>query len=112
MGSPLDVRFDEMDGVLVVVPLARQLDIVNASQFCDATLDRLSERALVVLDLGAVRFMDSSGIACLVRMIKRMPPGGQLRLATVDRKVETLLVMTRLAPLFPSFGSVAEAVKA
>ena len=112
MGSSLEVRFDEMDGVLVVVPLAKQLDIVNASQFCDATLDRLPERALVVLDLGAVHFMDSSGIACLVRMIKRMPPGGQLRLAAVERKVNTLLVMTRLAPLFPSFGSVAEAVKA
>jgi anti-sigma B factor antagonist len=107
----LDVRFDEMDGVLVVVPLAKQLDIVNASQFCDATLDRLPGRARVVVDLSAVRFMDSSGIACLVRMIKRMPPGGQLRLAAVDRRVETLFVVTRLAAIFPSFASVAEAVK-
>ena len=111
MGSSLEIRFDETDGVLVVVPLAKQLDIVNASDFCDATLDRLAGRVRVVLDLGAVHFMDSSGIACLVRMIKRMPPGGQLRLAAVERKVQTLLVMTRLAPLFPSFASVAEALK-
>ena len=111
MSSSLEIRFDEIDGVLVVVPLVKQLDIVNASEFCDATLDRLSGRTRVVLDLGAVHFMDSSGIACLVRMIKRMPPGGQLRLAAVDRKVGTLLVITRLAPLFPSFATVPEAVK-
>ena len=111
MSNSLEIRFDESDGVLVVVPLTKQLDIVNASDFCDATLDRLVGRARVVLDLGTVHFMDSSGIACLVRMLKRMPPGGQLRLAAVERKVQTLLVMTRLAPLFPSFASVAEAVK-
>jgi anti-sigma B factor antagonist len=109
--SRLDVRFDEMDGALVVVLLTNRLDIENATAFCDATLDRLAGRERVVLALGAVHFMDSSGIACLVRMIKRMPPGGQLRLADVDPRVGVLLKITRLAPIFPAFDSVAAAVK-
>jgi anti-sigma B factor antagonist len=105
------VHFDEIDGVLVVVPEVKQLDCVTATSFRDQILDRVAGKDRVVLALRHVKYMDSTGIACLVHMIKRMPAGGQLRLAEVDARVHTLLKLTRLDRIFPAFADVDGAVK-
>jgi anti-sigma B factor antagonist len=106
----IEVRFDEIDGVLVVVPLVPRLDCATATRFRDVILDRVSGRSRVVLALGHVRYMDSSGIGCFVQIIKRMPPGGQLRLAEVDDHVYALFRLTRLDRIFPAFADVAGAI--
>jgi anti-sigma B factor antagonist len=107
----MDVTFDEIDGVLVVVPRVKQLDCASAIAFRDLILDKVAGKDRVVLALGHVRYMDSSGIACLVHIIKRMPAGGQLRLAEVDHRVYHLIKLTRLDRIFPAFADVAGAVK-
>ena len=107
----IDVRFDEIDGVLVVVPQFTRLDCVNAITFRELILDRVSGKDRVVLALGHVRYMDSSGISCFVQVIKRMGAGGQLRLAEVDDRVYSLLKLTRLDRIFPAFADVAGAIR-
>jgi anti-sigma B factor antagonist len=107
----IEVRFDEIDGVLVVVPLVKRLDCANATSFRDVIIDRVSGKDRVVLALGNVRYIDSSGIGCLVQIIKRMPAGGQLRLAEVDDRVYTLFKITRLDRIFPAFEDVAGAIR-
>ena len=107
----IEVRFDEIDGVLVVVPLVKHLDSATAMKFREVLLERVAGRDRVVLALGHVRYMDSSGIGCLVQILKRMPAGGQLRLAEVDERVYHLLELTRLDRIFPAFDDVAAAIR-
>jgi len=66
----------------------------------------------VVLDLGGVKFMNSSGLGMLIGGLTTMKKGeGHLKLANVTEKIESLLIITKLIKIFESFDSVDEAVK-
>jgi anti-anti-sigma regulatory factor len=59
-----------------------------------------------------VRRVDASGLAALVAIHKRMPPGGELRLAGVDARTAALLSLTRLDEVFPTYLDASAAVPA
>ncbi|GIK21126.1 MAG: STAS domain-containing protein [Ignavibacteriaceae bacterium] len=66
----------------------------------------------VVVDLGEVKFMNSSGLGMLISgltTVKR--ENGSLKLANVTEKIESLLIITKLITIFESFDSVDDAVK-
>ena len=49
----------------------------------------------IVIDLGAVGYMDSAAIGCLMDLYRQTTSaGGMLKLAGVQRRVETMLTMT------------------
>jgi len=54
----------------------------------------------VVVDLSAVKFMDSSGLGALVFGRQRLETGGNLALCGVQPEVETILRLTRLDRVF------------
>ena len=74
-------------------------------------LVQAGERKLV-LDLGAVSYMDSM---CLGEMVTSLvtvrKQGGALYLVNVPQRVEQLIKMVRLTSLFQTFGSEEEAVR-
>lgn len=66
----------------------------------------------VVLDLGGVKFMNSSGLGMLIGGLTTMKKvEGHLKLANVTEKIESLLIITKLIKIFESYDSVDEAVK-
>jgi len=66
----------------------------------------------VILDLGGVKFMNSSGLGMLIGGLTTMKKAeGHLKLANVTEKIESLLIITKLIKIFESFDSVDEAVK-
>ena len=66
----------------------------------------------VVLDLGSVKFMNSSGLGMLIGGLTTMKKAeGHLKLANVTEKIESLLIITKLIKIFESFDSVDDAVK-
>lgn len=65
----------------------------------------------VVVDLGSVKFMNSSGLGMLIGGLTTMKKSdGQLKLANVTEKIESLLIITKLITIFESHESVDEAV--
>ena len=78
--------------------------------------DRLQQlktegRRNVVVDLDEVRFMNSSGLGMLIGALTSMRNGGgDLRLARVGQRVQSLLVITKLAAVFQCYDTVEEAV--
>lgn len=72
----------------LVVHLAGELDLETAAAL-EAPLDELLERrgAEVVVDLGGVEFMDSSGIALLLRLAARFGPLKLRGVSPVVRRV-------------------------
>ena len=67
----------------------------------------------VVVDLGNVKFMNSSGLGMLIRALTTMRnAGGDMKLARASEKIESLLMVTKLITVFDHYEKVEEAEKA
>lgn len=78
------------------------------------TLHDLKEdgKTNIVVDLSKVKFMNSSGLGMLISAMTTMRnAGGDLRLANVADRIQSLLVITKLITVFKHFESVDEAAK-
>ena len=78
------------------------------------TLHELKEnnKANIVVDLSKVKFMNSSGLGMLISGMTTMRnAGGDLRLANVADRIQSLLVITKLITVFKHYDSVEEAVE-
>jgi len=75
--------------------------------------DLLEDVPLLVLHLGAVDFLDSSGLGLLVRYITRAQNAqGSLKFCALSAKIVEVLAVTHLLPIFESYESEADAIGA
>ena len=101
-GATLELRVTAAAAGRVVVGVAGGLDLASAPELrhCLTALAGMGARD-VVLDLGAVTFMDSAGLAVLVHGLRRLrQQGGELSLAAVPACVQTIVALAGLTPLF------------
>ena len=100
---------------IVIAHLTGELDIVGASSTGEAIGDAVptSARALVV-DLGGLEFIDSSGIAMLFSLARRV--GGQRQalhlVARSGQPVQRVLELVEFGRAAPIYETVDEAVGA
>jgi len=65
----------------------------------------------VLLDLGAVSYVDSAGLGQLVHVhTTTTHHGGQLKLLNLSKRLTDLLVVTKLATVFDSYEDEKEAL--
>ena len=65
----------------------------------------------ILLNLGSVNYMDSSGIGELIANYTTITRGGgQLKLLNLTDKIQNLLVITKLLTVFDAYESEAEAL--
>jgi anti-sigma B factor antagonist len=65
----------------------------------------------IVVDLGAVSFMNSSGLGLLIGAAATLrATGGALRLANASEKIRALITITKLGPVLETFLTIEEAV--
>jgi anti-sigma B factor antagonist len=65
----------------------------------------------VVVDLGKVKFMNSSGLGILIGGLTTMKnAGGELVICQADKKIESLLMVTQLIKVFNHFRTLDQAV--
>jgi anti-sigma B factor antagonist len=66
----------------------------------------------IVLNLEAVPYIDSAGLGEIVRTYTSISrQGGRLKLLNVSKRIQDLLVITKLITIFDSYDGEAEAVK-
>ena len=66
----------------------------------------------IVIDLSKVKWMNSTGLGALMgSMTTLRNENGDLKLANVTDKVQSLFMITKLITIFETFDSVDEAVK-
>jgi|SRR6185295_18409453 len=108
------IDVDEREGVAVVRPASERVDLQVAGRFRAALLQLIDAgQRRVVVDMGAVQLVDSSGLGALVsalKTIKLVKGDGDLRLANVQPPVVALLEIIRLNRVFASYPSVEQAV--
>ncbi len=98
--------------VIVLAPSGRMTRDETFGAVKHRLYDLVQEgRRKLVLDLGAVSYMDSTCIGELVSGLARVRKnGGTLHLANLTPRVERLLTMVRLTSVFQIFRSAQEAV--
>lgn len=66
----------------------------------------------IVVDLSDVKFMNSSGLGMMIGGLTTMKKaGGNLKLARVTEKIESLLIITKLITIFEFYEKVDDAIK-
>lgn len=87
----------------LVARLSGEIDLNNSPELRSALLDlyaRASSKR-VVLNLGAVPYMDSSAIAVLVELLRKViAGGGKVILTDLQPRVKGLLEIARLNSIF------------
>lgn len=65
----------------------------------------------VVIDLAGVKWMNSSGLGAIMGSMTTLKNAqGELKLANVTEKVQSLFMITKLITIFDTYESVEEAV--
>jgi anti-sigma B factor antagonist len=96
-----------ISGGRVVVALRGGLDVQYAARVAVALGDVAAREPDIIVDLAGLEFIDSSGVAALVRARKRARhAGGDLLLAAPQQQVVRVLTLTRLIGVFPIHASV------
>jgi anti-sigma B factor antagonist len=105
---------ERRSGDVVILILTGQMLLDDGDLAFGKRIRDLVERgfAKVVLDLGGVTYIDSSGVGMLVAKLKTLKEkGGDMRLLHLNRRAESLLGMLKLLVVFETFQDEAAAVR-
>ena len=102
----------EEQGALVIALNEDNLDASNVREFKDAIQALMRERTQVVLDLSAVKFVDSSGLGALISCMRQLNARrGDLKLCSMSRPVRALFELMRMHRVFNIYETPEEAVR-
>lgn len=102
----------EIGGVTILLLDGSVLGGPDATALNDL-LHKLTEKKKknIVVDMSGVQTMNSSGLTMLLGGLTTMKSaGGTLKLAAASKKIESLLVMTKLSTVFELYPTVKKAI--
>lgn len=104
----------EQDGVVILEPKGKIMGGPDASLLHDKLHEFLEQgKKQVVIDLSKVDWMNSTGLGILISSYTTLRNNdGELKLANVTEKIQSLLTITKLVAVFDAYDSVEDAVKA
>lgn len=107
----MDLVAEPRNGVLVVRANMARIDAAVAISFKERMRALLADPAgRVVLDMGLVTFLDSSGLGAVVAVMKMLGPDRRLELAALTPAVARVFRLTRMDRIFSLHETVADAV--
>jgi anti-anti-sigma factor len=105
-----DDRWQRPRPGLVVVPLPEELDVGNSARTGAELAEAAVQGTIVVADMSATRFCDSSAVAALIRADRALAAAGaQLRLVLTSPAVARILAVTGAADVLSVFPSLEQA---
>jgi anti-sigma B factor antagonist len=102
----------EQNGVTVLAPKGKIMGGPDSTELHEKLRDLIKGNAKkVTIDLSDVDWMNSTGLGILISGLTTMRnAGGELKLARVTDKIQSLLVITKLVTVFETHDTVEEAV--
>jgi anti-sigma B factor antagonist len=110
--AELDVK-ERQAGDVTILDLSGAVRIGEGAVALREAVRRLANngKKKVLLNLGSVNYMDSSGVGELIANYTTLSrDGGQLKLLNLTDKIQNLLVITKLLTVFDAFDNEAEAL--
>jgi anti-sigma B factor antagonist len=102
----------EHDGIVILEPKGKIMGGPDASLLHDKLYEYIDRgQKNIVIDLARVDWMNSTGLGILISGYTTLRNhDGQLKLANVTEKIQSLLTITKLVSVFEAHDSVDEAV--
>jgi anti-sigma B factor antagonist len=108
----MHIVVNKVDGVTIMELPGRALDASNSRDFKTATLNLLSPGARLVIDMGNVEFVDSTGLGSLVSCLRHAQgTEGEIKLCRLTKPVRALFELVRMHRVFEIFDSAEDAQK-
>lgn len=109
----MNISHREENGVVVIEPKGKIMGGPESTALHDLLHEIIEQdKSRVVIDLGKVDWMNSTGLGLLISGLTSLrKAGGELKLANVTEKIQSLLTITKLITVFKAFDSVDEAIK-
>ena len=106
----LDIRTSQVDDCCELV-LIGEVDVYTAPKLKQQLVELIESGCInVVVDLGGVAFIDSSGLGVLVSALRRARErDGAVRIVCTRDNVLKIFRITGLDKVFPIFSNMAEA---
>ena len=106
----MNFRLDQRSGAMIAV-LEGDIDLQQAPKLRRTLLDGLLEKTDMIVDLGGVTYIDSSGIACLVEAFQTARKNGAyFALASVSAGAMRVLELSRLDMVFTIRANIDDAL--
>ncbi len=107
----MHIETRQENNALVVQILEKRLTASGVPDFKQALRAALKDPVpLLIIDMSAVEFVDSSGLGALVSVLRMLGGQNDLRLAGVKGAVRELFKLTRMDRAFKLFDSVTDAL--
>ena len=107
------IKTSEKYSTVVITLKGNVMGGPDSQEFQDLLHKLLEEdKKHIVVDLGSVKFMNSTGLGMLISGYTSVKNGGgSLKLANATEKINSLLVITKLITIFENFDSVDKAAE-
>ncbi len=104
----------ETNGKVCIVTLEEaSLEAMNSREFKEDMAPIIDDCKHLVLDLGKVEFVDSSGCGALLSCLRQINANdGEMRICKVQRPVQTLFELVRMHRIMEIFDTREEAIDA
>lgn len=108
----MELSVEHVGAVTIARLSFESLNVNNARDFRSAMENLLKQDSKIVLDMGALAFIDSSGIGALVACVKMARSlKGDVKLSTLTLPVQNLLALVRVNRFVQVFDVVDDAVR-
>ena len=110
----MKLSITELEGVSVLEPKGKIMGGPDATVLHEKLHDLIEQgKKKVIIDLIDVEWMNSTGLGILISGLTTLRNnGGELKLANVTEKIQSLFAITKLVGVFDSYDSVDDAIKA
>ncbi|MFX0541821.1 STAS domain-containing protein [Roseovarius sp. S4756] len=106
----MDLTSNRQGAYQIITVNAPRIDAAAAIAFKEALRAQTADGSEdVLLDLGAVEFIDSSGLGAIVAALKLVGPGRRLDLARLTPDVEKVFRLTRMNTIFTIHEALEDA---
>ena len=100
------------DDIVILEPKGKIMGGPDASLLHDKLHEYIEQKKTkVIVDLSKVDWMNSTGLGILISGLTTVRNNnGELKLANLTKKVQSLLTITKLVTVFEAYDSVDEAI--
>jgi anti-sigma B factor antagonist len=108
----MQLKINEQEDTVIITVEEERMDAHNSGNLKERMLQLFDEgKYQLVIDLTAVRFIDSSGLGALVSGFKNASArDGSLKLCCLQPQVRSMFELTRLHRVFEIFTTLQEAL--
>ncbi len=99
---------------MVIVDLTGEVDFYNSSKVRERFINLVKQkRKAILINLGEVTYIDSSGLATLIELMQKLNGyGGKLKLIGLNQSVRNIFEVSKLTEIFSIYQEEQEALKA